>query len=135
MEEAVIACAYPIIPIIKLRLTSGASVFASYSKFCGHAVVLPQQPGPLLNLLPSNNIWLYDIIRVVWLRKRPHNKNYLRYFSWIRKAKILEALLWLKDNNKLYKYIVISFGLTDTWEGEFVPAEIPSRMLQCDEDI
>lgn len=30
---------------------------------------------------------------------------------------------------------MINFGLTDIWEREFVPAEILSRVLQCDEDI
>ncbi len=55
VEEAVIARAYPIISIIKLR-PSGASVSASYSRIRGHTVVFPQQPGPLLNLLPSNDI-------------------------------------------------------------------------------
>ncbi len=76
MEEAVIALLHPIISIIKLR-ASGASVSASYLRIRGHAVVLPQQSGPLLNLLPSNNIQLYDIIRVVWLGKRSPNDNNL----------------------------------------------------------
>ncbi len=74
VEEAVIARAHPIISIIMLR-PSGASVSASYSRIRGHAVVLPQQPGLFLNLLPSNDIQLHDIIRVVWLGKRPLNDN------------------------------------------------------------
>lgn len=41
----------------------------------------------------------------------------------------------MKDNNVLYKDIVINLDLTDIWEGEFVPAGISSRVLQCDEDI
>ncbi len=116
VEEAVITRAHPIISIIKLR-PSGASVSASYSRIRGHAVVLSQQSGPLLNLLPSNDIQLHDIIRVVWLGKRPPNDNNLRYFGRIRKAKVLEALLWLKNNNALYKDIVINFDLTNTWDG------------------
>ncbi len=92
-------------------------------------MVFPQQLGLLLNLLPSNNIQLYNIIKIVWLGKRPSNNNDLRYFGRIRKAKVLEVLLWLKDNNTLYKDIVINFDLTDIWEGEFVPANILSRVL------
>ncbi len=76
-------------------------------------MVLPQQLGPLFNLLPLNNIQLHDIIRVVWLGKRPLNDNDLRYFGRIKKAKVLEVLLWLKDNNALYKDIVINFDPTD----------------------
>ncbi len=134
VEKVVIARAHPIISIIKLR-PSGASVSTSYSRIRGHAVILPQQPGPLLNLLPSNNIQLYDIIRVVWLGKQPPNDNDLQYFGRIKKAKVLKVLLWLKDNNALYKDIVINFDLTDTWKGEFIPAGISSRVLQYDEDI
>ncbi len=133
VEEAVIARAHPIISIIKLR-PSGASISASYSRIRGHVIIFLQQPGPLLNLLPLNDIQLHNIIRVVWLGKRPPNDNNLRYFGCIKKAKVLEALLWLKDNNALYKDIVINFDLTDTWGGEFVPASISSRVLQCDED-
>ncbi len=113
VEEAVIAWAHPIISIIQLR-PSGGNIFVSYSRVRGHAMVLPQQPGLLFNLLPSNDIQFHDIIRVVWLGKRPANDNDLRYFGRIRKAKVLEELLWLKDNNALYKNIVINFDLMDT---------------------
>ncbi len=68
------------------------------------------------------------MIRVVWLGKRPPNDNNLWYFGHIRKAKILKVLLWLKDNNNLYNNIVINFDLTDSWEEEFVPAGISSRV-------
>lgn len=134
VEEAVIARAHPIITIIKLR-PSGASVSASYSRIREYAMVLPQQLEPLLNLLSARYLHLHDIIQVVWLEKRPHNKVDLRYFGRIKKVKVLEALLWLKDNNTLYKYIVINFKLTDTWEREFVPAGILSKVLQYDENI
>ncbi len=76
VKKAVIARAHPIISIIKLR-PSVVSVSASYSRIRSYAVVLPQQPGPLLNLLPSNDIQLHDIIRVVSLRKWLPNDNNL----------------------------------------------------------
>lgn len=85
VEKAVIARAHPIISIIKLR-PSGISVSASYSRICGHAVVLPQQPGLLLNLLLSNNFQFNNIIMVVWLGKYPHNENDIRYFGQIRRV-------------------------------------------------
>lgn len=43
--------------------------------------------------------------------------------------------MWMKNNNILYKNIVINLDLTNTWEGEFVHAGILSRVLKCDEDI
>lgn len=113
MEEAIIARTNLIISIIKLR-PSSANVSISYSKIWSHTVVLLQQLGPLLIFLSLNNIQLHDIIRVVWLGKWPPNNNDLQYFGYIRKAKIFEVLLWLKDNNALYRDIVINFDLTDT---------------------
>lgn len=92
VEEAVIACAHPVISIIKLR-PSSTSLSASYHRICGHAVVLPQNPGPLLDLLPSNTLQLHDIIRVVWAGKRPHTLADIRSFGRIRKARVLSALL------------------------------------------
>lgn len=44
-------------------------------------------------------------------------------------------LLWFKDNNVLYKNIVINLDLIDTWEGEYVFAGIFSRVLEYDNDI
>lgn len=52
----------------------------------------------------------------------------------MRKAKVLKVLLWLKVNNVLYKDIVINFDLIDTWKGEYVPANISNKVLQCDEN-
>lgn len=43
--------------------------------------------------------------------------------------------MWLKNNNALYKNIVINFYLTDIWKREFVLAKISSGMLQYDKDI
>lgn len=88
IEEAVIARAHPVISIIKLR-PSGASLSASYQRIRGHAVVLPQNPGPLLDLLPSASLQLHDIIRVVWAGKRLHTDADLRPYGRIRKAIIL----------------------------------------------
>lgn len=43
--------------------------------------------------------------------------------------------MWLKDNNVLYKDIVINLDLINTCEREFVFAGISSRVLQCNKDI
>ena len=46
----------------------------------------------------------------------------------------MKALLWLKENNALYKDIVINYDLANTWEDELIPAGLSNRVLQCDED-
>lgn len=133
VEEAVIARAHPVISILKLR-PAGASLSASYQRIRGHAVVLPQNPGPLLTLLPSSSLELHDVIRVVWAGKRPHTEGDIRPFGRIRKNKILEALIWLRENNPLYGDIDINHTLLDNWEDEFVPTGIVNRVLRCDPD-
>ena len=134
VEEAVFARAHPVISIMKLR-PSGASRFISYQRIRGHAVVLPQNPGPLLDILPSSSLVLHDVIRIVWASKRPHTVEDIRPFARIRRDKVLQALLWLKDQKPLYKNIVINHGLLENWEDEFVPAGIADRVLQCGSDF
>ena len=134
MEEAIIAWAHLIITIVKLK-PSGANVSAFYSRIQRHIVVLFPKPELLLNLLSLSNHNLHEIICIIWLKKHLYNKNGLWYFGWIRKAKVLEALLWLKDNITLYKDIVINLNFIDTWQEEFVLANGLSRVLEYDEDI
>ena len=88
VEEAVIARAHPVISIMKLR-TSGASRFISYQRIRGHAVVLPQNPGLLLDILPSSSLVLHDVIRIVWASKRPHTVEDIYPFARIRRDKVL----------------------------------------------
>lgn len=110
-------------------------ISATYSWIRGHVVVYPQQLGLLLNLFPSSNIQLHDRVQVVWLGKRQYTKDNIRYFCQVRKAKVVKVLMWLKDNNSLYKNIVINFDFTNTWEKAFVSAGILNGVLQYDEDI
>lgn len=111
VKEVVITWAHPITIIIKLR-PSCTSVSAFYLRIWRHVVVLPQQLALLFNFLLSSNLHLYDIIQVVWLEKHPYNEDNLQYFSQIRKVKVFEMLMWVKDNNALYKNRVINVDLT-----------------------
>lgn len=128
VEEVVITCTYPVILILKLRL-SGLSLLALYQQIHGHAMVLPQNPGPLLDLLLSSIFQLYEIIRVVWTRKQPHTIANICLFGRVRKIKILNVLLWLKENNILYKDIIINYPELDTWEDEFIFSQMSSKIL------
>lgn len=112
VEEAVIARAHPVISILKLRPV-GVSTSVTYQRIRGHAVVLPQNPGPLLNSLPSASLRLHDVIRIVWASERAHTAADIRSFASIRREKVLTALRWLKSENPLYRDIVINFNLLD----------------------
>ncbi|WP_375449087.1 DUF6570 domain-containing protein [uncultured Nostoc sp.] len=134
VEEAFIACAHPVMLIIKLR-PSGSGSSALYYRIRDHTVVLPQNPGPLLTILPSSTLAPHNVIRIAWASKRPHTPFDIRFFVRVRRIRVLEALRWLKANNPLYIDIVINLDLLDTWEDEFVPVSIASRVLQCEPDI
>ena len=128
LEEAFIVYAYPIITIIKLRLT-GQNISTFYLLIYRHTKIIPQQPHQLLSLLPSNKLSIHNVIRVVWLKRKSHNEENLQYFYNIRKMKVLESLICLKDYNIFYKDITINFDLTDTWKREFIFAISLSQVL------
>jgi uncharacterized protein DUF6570 len=58
-EECLIARGHPVASILKLRPHG-----ASYSRLRGHVIVLPQEPGPLFDILPSAELNLQDKIKV-----------------------------------------------------------------------
>lgn len=128
VEKAVIACAHPIISILKLRPT-GTSFSVSYQQVQGHAVVLPQNPGLLLTFRSFFSLMLHDVIQVVWAGKRSHTKADIRFFGQVRKIRILEALIWLRRNNPLYRDIDINHILLDNWDIKFVSTGIISHVL------
>ncbi len=67
-EEAVIARAYLVITILKLRPNNSFNP-RTYKGVCGHSVLLPQNLGSLLTLLPSKTTSVDDVVRVVWAGK------------------------------------------------------------------
>ena len=134
VKEVFIACAYPIMSIIKLRASVYGS-FALYYRIWGHTVVLSQNSGPLLTILPSSNLVPHDIICIAWASKQPHTPSNIHFFVRVRIIRVLETLHWWKANNLLYTNIVINLDLLDTWKDKFVPVSITSCVLQCEPDI
>ncbi len=91
IEEAFIACAHPVMFVIKLR-PSGTGSTASYHQIRGHTVILPQNPGPLFIILPSSNLAPYDMICITWTSKRPHTASNICPFATIQRTRVLEVL-------------------------------------------
>ena len=132
-EETVIAKAHPIIKILKLR-PNGKATSASYNGIRGHAIVFPQNPGPLLTLLPSDTVCVEDNIRVVWLGLSKPRSEDLARFILVRKTRILVALEWLKINNPVYYNIGINYSLLQDWEEEFIPQGLLDQVVHCEPD-
>jgi len=91
VEECVIARRHPIGRILKLRPGNRRSP-SNYYALRGHLIVLPQDPGPLLYLLPSPHLKLQDVIKVFWIGKCQPSPDDLFPFLQIRKNRVLEAL-------------------------------------------
>ena len=110
VEKAVIARAHPVISILKLRPIGESDPATTYQRIRGHAVVFPQNPGLLLQLLPSATFQPHEVIKVVWASDKPYTPNDLQQYLQIRKPKVKLALEWLRNHNNISKDIVIDYN-------------------------
>lgn len=74
VEERLIAKCHPTGTILKLRLGSYSSL-ANYNALRGHMILIPQDTGPLLQILPSPELKLDNLISMFWLGKILSNKS------------------------------------------------------------
>ena len=95
VEEALIAWVHPVISILKLRPTGGSKSTATYQRIRGHAVVLLQNPGLLLNILQSSTFQPHQVIKVVWASDTLHTTSQLQHHLQVRREKVQVALEWL----------------------------------------
>jgi uncharacterized protein DUF6570 len=128
VEESLIAKCHPVGTILKLR-PGGRSSPVAYNALRGHMIVIPQDPGPLLDILPSPDLKLNDIIKVVWLGKLAPTLSDLKPFLQVRKEKVLSALQYLVQHNHLYHNLTINHDLIHGWDNDFVPPEITANII------
>src|SRR5271163_2880415 len=127
VEECLIAKCHPIGTILKLR-PGGRPSPASYNALRGHMIVIPQDPGPLLRILPSPELKLDNLIKVFWLGKHPPTNRDLKPFLQVRKDKVLAALQYLVQHNHLYHDLAINYTMIDSWADNFIPPEITENI-------
>ena len=106
-EECLIAKCHPLGVVLKLR-PGGHSSPINYHALRGHFIVIPQDPGPLLEILPSPELTLHSLIKVFWLGRRPPADSDLNPFLLVRKAKVLAALEYLVRHNYLYRNSMVN---------------------------
>jgi hypothetical protein len=128
VEECLIAKCHPVGTILKLR-PGGYSSPANYNALRGHMIVIPQDPGPLLQILPSPELKLDNLIKVFWLGKRPPTNRDLKPFLQVRKDKVLTALHYLVQHNHLYRHLTINHVMIQNWPHDFVPHEIIDNII------
>ena len=127
VEECLIAKCHPIGTILKLR-PGGHTSPTNYNTLRGHMIVIPQDPGPLLQILPSPELKLEKLIKVFWLGKFPPRNQDLKPFLQVRKDKVLAALLYLVRHNRFYHDITINYTMIEGWTDEFIPPEITDNI-------
>ena len=113
VEECVIARRHPVGSIVKLRPGNRWSPSS--------LIVFPQDPGNLLQILPSPTLRLQDIIKVFWVGKLQPSPEDMKPFFNIRKHRVLAALLWLVAHNRHYHDLAINHSLLSSWPTEFIP--------------
>jgi hypothetical protein len=128
IEECLIAKCHPVGTILKLR-PGGRSSPVTYNAMRGHMIVIPQDPGPLLQILPSPELQLDNLIKVIWLGKRSPVDADLKPFLQVRKDKVLAALQYLVQHNHLYRDLTINYSMIDSWSKDFIPPEIRDNII------
>src|SRR5271156_700526 len=127
VEECLIAKCHPVGTILKLR-PGGHPSPTNYNALRGHMIVIPQDPGLLLQILPSPELRLDNLIKVFWLGKRPPTNRDLKPFLQVRKDKVLAALQYLVQHNHLYHDLAINYRMIDSWADNFIPPEITENI-------
>jgi hypothetical protein len=129
VEECLIARSHPIASIVKLRPQR-----ASYDRLRGHVVILPQEPGPLLEILPSADLNLVEKIKVIWFGDRTPTTEDLKPYLEVRKLIVFRTLQWLRLHNKLYSYITVNETLLASWEDSFIPHDLEESIVHSESD-
>ena len=130
IEECLIAICHPVGRILKLR-PGGRPSPVSYNALNGHMIVMPQDPGPLLHILPGPELALNTLITVIWLGKQPPVLTELKPFLQVRKDKVLSALQYLVQNNPVYKNVTINHNMIESWDDDFIPSEIANNVIHA----
>src|SRR5579871_3512422 len=133
MEEYAIARSHPIGTILKLK-PNGVRNATAYNGIRGHIITIPQNPGPLLDILPSPDLQFHDHIRVIWTSKSEPTVDDLKPFLEVRKEKVIRALLWLCEHNPLYKSVKINHELINQWTESFIPSVLQEAVISLSEN-
>ena len=128
VEECLIARCHPLGIILKLRPGGHVSP-ASYRALRGHFIVIPQDPEPLLEILPSPTLSLHDVMRVFWLGRQPPTYTDLSPFLLVRRQFVLAALQYLTRHNHVYSNTTINTAMLDAWNDDFIPSELQENIV------
>lgn len=127
-EEYLIAKSHPVGVVVKLR-PGGQTSPANYRALRGHFITIPQDPKPLLQILPSPDLQFAELIKVFWLGNRPPSDDDLQPFLLVRKNKVLAALQYLVQYNPLYQDVTINYSAVHEWPEDFIPSDLRQEIV------
>jgi hypothetical protein len=130
-EEYLVAKSHPVGVVIKLR-PGGQTSPANYHALRGHFIIIPQDPKPLLQILPRPDLQFTELIKVFWLGKRSPNLADLQPFLTVRKYKVLAALRYLVQYNPLYEDVTIDHSAIEHWPDDFIPSDLQQQVICLD---
>lgn len=100
---------------------------------CAATFFIPQDPKPLLQILPSPELQFTELIKFFWMGKHRPTDIDLRPFLIVRKTTVLAALQFLIQNNSLYQDVQISRSTMALWPDDFVPSALQQGLICLDE--
>lgn len=127
-EEYLIAKSHPVGVIVKLR-PGGHKSPINYHALRGHFIIIPQDPKPLLRILPSPELQFTELIRVFWMGTSSPTDADLRPFLVVRKSKVLAALQYLVQHNPLYGDVTVARSTLHNWPDDFIPSDLQKQII------
>ena len=125
VEETLIARCRAKAFIVQLKAEDHIALPNTQRGMHGHIIIYPQKPDNLLNVLPSSATDVSTPICVVFIGSQWPTREWLRNKAKpliVRRERIQAALLWLKNNNELYRDILIDeMALTGLPEDDILP--------------
>lgn len=103
----------------------------------GHVIIYPTKIHCMTNILPPPMDDIVTPMCVVFVGSSQPSKEWLLTKARplvVRREKVRAALIWLKDNNPLYKDVCINHELLDSFDHTFV-APIHITLREADDDV
>jgi hypothetical protein len=119
--------------IVKLH-SSFHSAATAQSAIKGNCISFPQDVVNIATSLPLQLEDLCDSLKIIFVGCRIPDRNQLKYVLTVRKSKVSKALQWLKQNNSLYRTVLINQSTIDTFPQDDVP-ECLWKTIQVSADV
>ncbi|CAF1513719.1 unnamed protein product, partial [Adineta steineri] len=99
----------------------------------GNVITFPQNVSEIARSLPLSSDQLSEFIKIIFVGRSLPKKDQLRSILTVRREKIRKALVWLCENNILYKYIHIDHLLIDKLPVNDIPDCLWNTLSLADE--